>query len=235
MVAASRFALLTLLAASLLPAQSPRPGVHGFLRDFTTIQKEIWLSPIRMDRNQTVSRALPIVLGTASLLAVDRRLTRSLPNSPDQIRWGNRISHAGALYTLAAVTAVPLSAARSGRRPYAASVGRASIDALAAAAASNYALKFSLGRQRPTSGSGNGAFFRGGDSFPSGHSMTAWAVSTAIARHPRTPRWARILSCGAAAAVSLSRIAAHRHFAADVFAGAALGGLIGNHAVSRVR
>lgn len=235
MVIFRRTVLLALFAVTLLPAQASRPGVKGFLRDFATIQREIWLSPVRMDRGQFLSRALPVTLGTAGLLAADRRITRSLPNTPTQIRWGDRVSHAGALYTLAAVTAIPLAAARNRNRPYAASLGRSTLDALAAAAATNYALKYSLGRQRPDSGSGNGAFFRGGDSFPSGHSMTAWAVGTAIARHPRTPRWARILSYGVAASVSISRMAANRHFAADVFAGAALGGMIGNHAVARLR
>ena len=37
-------------------------------------------------------------------------------------------------------------------------------------------LKFSLRRQRPSDGIGNGSFFQGGTSFPSEHAAAAWAI-----------------------------------------------------------
>jgi membrane-associated phospholipid phosphatase len=199
------------------------------------MQKQIWLSPLRMDGRQWLHRSLPLLAGTAALIAVDRRIARGLPNSDDQVRWSNRVSHAGGLYTLAAVTALPLLTGRSGRHPAAFSVGESALHALASAATVNYALKYSLGRERPDMNVGNGPFFRAGDSFPSGHAMTTWAICTAIARHKRTPTWLKFVSYGVATTVSLSRMGARRHFASDVFAGAVLGGMIGNYSTSRAR
>jgi membrane-associated phospholipid phosphatase len=208
---------------------------EDFLRDYVTVQKEIWTSPGRMDRRAAVTRALPLVAGTAALIAVDRKISRGLPNTPDQIRWSNRVSHAGGLYTVAAASAPHLLAGKLGGNRTALDIGWSSAEALAAAVSVNYAMKYPFGRERPDQGAGNGPFFRGGDSFPSGYTMSTWAVCTVIAKHPRTPTWVRVLSSTVAVSVSLSRIAAQRHFASDVFAGAFAGGLIGNYVASRSR
>ncbi len=226
---------MLLAALSVILGAENRGGVGGFFRDYGSMQKRIWLSPFRMDRQQALTRALPLAAGTAALLTMDRRISRGLPNTEDQLNWSRRISHAGGLYTLGAVTALPLIAGKLADKPGARSAGRSSIEALLAAITVNYALKYSLGRERPDEGVGNGPFFRGSDSFPSGHSMSSWAVCTAIARHRRTPLWLKIASYAVATSVSLSRAGARRHFASDVFAGAVLGGLIGNYAASRIR
>lgn len=61
-------------------------------------------------------------------------------------------------------------------------------------------------------------------SFPSGHSITAFAVTVSLARfYP--PLLPGLLFC--AASVALSRILLGMHFLSDVLAGAALGWLLG--------
>lgn len=231
------------LLAALLPAEDPPkdlpkdpPRSGGFLRNYGAMQKRIWLSPFRRDKRDLLTRAAPLAAGTAALLIFDRRISRGLPNTQDQVDWSNRVSHAGGIYSLAAVSALPLVVGKLGGNRTAWSVGSTAVEALAASVTVNYALKYSLGRERPDRGVGNGPFFRWGrDSFPSGHSMSTWAVCTAIARHRRTPKWAKVASYAVAASVSLSRVGARRHFASDVFAGAVLGGMIGNHAATRPR
>lgn len=61
-------------------------------------------------------------------------------------------------------------------------------------------------------------------SFPSGHSVTAFALAYALSR--AYPRWA-FLFYGLASLVALSRIYLAKHFPSDVVAGAAIGLLAG--------
>ena len=87
-------------------------------------------------------------------------------------------------------------------------------------------LKMFTQRTRPYMG-GNGSFFNGGDSFPSGHSMEAWALATVIAREYPQKRFVKIGMYSFATAVSLSRITSQRHYASDVLVGSSIGYMIG--------
>ena len=53
-----------------------------------------------MDGGQAVNIALPLVAGTAGLIAMDRDAAKWLPNTPDQVKWSKRASQIGAIYTL---------------------------------------------------------------------------------------------------------------------------------------
>ncbi len=234
-----RFLSLVLLLSAPLPfaaaqtAPEPaQPGpVKNFMRDFGADQKAIWTSPFRMNRKQLLTHALPLAVGTGALIAADRSIERELPNSPTQIRWGNRVSRVGAAYTLSAMVGIPLLAGAHDRRSTSASVGRAGALALADAMVVSTVLKYSLGRERPDTPGGNGRFFQGGNSFPSGHAMTSWAVGMAIVNNRRAPKWLKITAFAAATAISCARVAANRHWASDVFAGGMMGAMIGTHAV----
>jgi len=61
-------------------------------------------------------------------------------------------------------------------------------------------------------------------SFPSGHTMNAFAIATVLAA--RFPAWSPGLLL-LAAAIGTSRVVLGLHFASDVWVGVALGGLIG--------
>ena len=93
----------------------------------------------------------------------------------------------------------------------------------------NNVLKHLVGRARPKFMHGSRSEFfpfggSGWDSFPSGHSMAAFAIATVLAvRFPKA-RWVLILL---ALAVSVSRLFRASHFLTDVMAGAVLGVLIG--------
>jgi membrane-associated phospholipid phosphatase len=61
-------------------------------------------------------------------------------------------------------------------------------------------------------------------SFPSGHSISAFAVATVIAgRYGKRHRWVPYVAYGVAGVIGFSRITNQAHFPADVFLGAALG------------
>jgi membrane-associated phospholipid phosphatase len=89
-------------------------------------------------------------------------------------------------------------------------------------------LRPAYGRARPSSGEPNGFYGPSAEhrfnSFPSGHSTTAWAtaISTSLTVPPLAPpiiAWA--------AGVSISRMYQNSHYLGDVTAGAALGSFFG--------
>jgi membrane-associated phospholipid phosphatase len=72
-------------------------------------------------------------------------------------------------------------------------------------------------------------------SFPSGHTIEAFAVATIIARRYRNHRWVPWVAYGVAGAIGFSRLTNQAHFPADVFLGAALGYSISRFEVLRGR
>lgn len=212
-----------------------RSFASEFLRDIWKDQKAIWTSPLRMNRRQLFTIALPLAGATAGLIATDTETANFLSNSPDQVKWSQRFSQFGAIYTLGVVTGGPLVGGKVIHKPNYTQIGRNALEALVNAILVNYAIKGVTGRERPDEGNGEGRFWEGGQSFPSGHSMNSWAVAIAIARTPNCPKWFAYVSYGMATAISLSRWSAHKHFPSDILVGGVFGGLIGNYVATRPR
>jgi len=198
-----------------------------FLRTVWSDQKTLWTSPFRMNGGQAVTIALPFAAGTAGLMAMDQDAAKWLPNTPDQVKWSKRVSQIGAIYTLGGVVGGLMLVGKKKDEPEIFETGRSSARALINAAIVNYSLKYATARERPTDNDGQGRFWKGGDSFPSGHTMESWAIAVVIARS-KSPKWLKITTCAVATALSLSRWGAQKHFPSDIFAGAVMGGLIGN-------
>lgn len=112
-------------------------------------------------------------------------------------------------------------------------------EALVASSLAAWTLKRVVGRSRPYTGFGPGEnefldFPRNADaqSFPSGHTATAFAMATVLAGSTRHP----LVRAGAfafAGSVGVQRITARRHWASDVLAGALLGYGIGQWILAR--
>lgn len=66
------------------------------------------------------------------------------------------------------------------------------------------------------------------NSFPSGHTSTAFSIATIFAKQYSNKKWVPVLSYGLASMVGVTRVVENRHWASDVLAGAALGYLCGN-------
>ncbi len=81
----------------------------------------------------------------------------------------------------------------------------------------------------------HGTLFSGSGSFPSGHSIAAFAVATVFADRYRNRRWTPWVAYGLAGLVGFSRITLSAHFPSDVFAGAAFGYAISHFVVLRNR
>lgn len=114
-------------------------------------------------------------------------------------------------------------------------VGRDAVTAMAVAGVLTQAVKIVVGRARPYTDLGTHYFlpFRTAtryNSFPSGHTSQAFSLAAVIAAHAQR-RAVRFAAFGAASVVGIARIAADRHFASDVVAGAILGTVVGNGVV----
>lgn len=100
---------------------------------------------------------------------------------------------------------------------------------LAASGVANGTLKFGVGRLRPNT-QNDARRFRpmnrddGWQSFPSGHTVVAFSLATAVSMEARTP-WVTGVSYGMASVVAWSRLYADRHWPSDVVGGAVVGTL----------
>lgn len=113
------------------------------------------------------------------------------------------------------------------------------IESFLAANAVGTVVKYTAGRSRPYAGNGKRtfkpyAFKSSATSFPSGHTVSAFAVASAFAAGYENV-WVGIASYGMASAAALQRVYADKHWASDVFAGAVLGTAAGRAALASVK
>jgi membrane-associated phospholipid phosphatase len=179
-----------------------------------------------------------VAIGTVLLYQVDGQISRQFSNP------GTRLTRLGAnignplgdlRLLLPALGLTAYGAKRAGNDAVFGTAGRAA-EAAVLAYGSALGGKLLLGRHRPDSGDGAheldgpGLHGDGQRSLPSGHSAAAFAVASVVSkRHPKTAPFAY----GAASLTAYARVARERHWASDVFIGAALGLWIGHSVAQR--
>jgi membrane-associated phospholipid phosphatase len=208
--------------------ESFKPLVTKLTRNILMDQKDIWTSPFHMNRHD----AIPwIVIGaaTGALIATDRHIARQLPNTVDQVAISKDVSNIGAVYTVLPITAGLYIGGAISHNPKARETGilggEAALDSLIVVAV----LKGVTQRPRPLESNGNGSFFTGGGSFPSGHSAEAWALASVVAHEYNKNILYPITAYGLASLVSFSRLSGQQHFASDIVVGSAIGWFIGRY------
>ena len=172
---------------------------------------------------------IPFGAVTGLLIASDSHtMTSHIRSNPLAEARSAAISNA----SLAGLTAIPFAMYGFGRlreNPHleegAVLAGEAFVDSLI----TSEALKVTLRRNRPLQDKASGGFFGSNwkdASFPSSHAMLSWSVASAIAH--RYPGWlTQTAVYSLAAAASVPRITAEKHFPSDVLVGGVLGWLIG--------
>lgn len=173
----------------------------------------------------------------AGALLLDRALDGVVPHGggvsleplSDALNYGGRPQYAAAL--LGGTWIVGELAGRGEVADAALHVGAA----LAAGGVLNGALKYSIGRERPSATANPHRFrpFAGQNrwqSFPSGHTVVAFSLASAVSEEARRP-WVTALAYGGAAAVAWSRVYEDKHWASDVAAGALIGIVAGRGTV----
>jgi membrane-associated phospholipid phosphatase len=99
------------------------------------------------------------------------------------------------------------------------------LEAGAFSAVTAEALGYATGRERPDATTSPNRWRAGGDSFPSLHTSTAFAVGTVFAESGNDEyRWIRrLIGYGVAGATAYVRVKENDHWVSDSLAGAALG------------
>jgi membrane-associated phospholipid phosphatase len=95
-------------------------------------------------------------------------------------------------------------------------------------------LKYMTQRERPLdykeANHGGIAFFRGGDSFPSGHSSSSFALAAVFSyEYGRDHKWVPFTSYGLATVIAASRLSGQKHWMSDIFVGSTMGFLVGRY------
>jgi membrane-associated phospholipid phosphatase len=212
---------------------SQRPSGGGLKRlgkDFLEDQKQIWTSPAHL-RVSDANWIVPVGGFAAGLFATDRDIGRHLSNDPATISHYKTMSTAGAAALVGTAGAMWLLSYPAHREHWHETgflAGEAAINSTLAVEA----LKYTLRRERPYQGDGNGPFFQGGSSFPSEHAAVAWSVAGVIA-HEYPGVLPKIAAYGLASLVSYSRIRGRQHFPSDVFIGQIMGQMIAQDIYSR--
>jgi membrane-associated phospholipid phosphatase len=168
-----------------------------------------------------------------ALIAIDRRTSGELVDNGDnqtRLRISRDISRFGESYTTGGVAAAFYLFGRATGDARARETGLLGAEALVDSGIDVQALKTITRRPRPTEDGGRADFFdEKGNSFPSGHAISAWSLSTVISEEYHDRPLVRVSAYGLAAAVSVSRFTGRNHFLSDVLVGSALGYGIGRY------
>jgi membrane-associated phospholipid phosphatase len=205
------------------PEKSASPGlVSGFALDFLNDQKAIWTSPFHISGGD-IKFLAPAAAGAGAIAIFDHRISNAVKANPSLTGPSNTISNVG----LIAPWAVPGTFWLAGavkHDEHAAETGRLGIEAAVDSEVVMQVLKLATGRMRPN----------GSDSmsFPSGHSMEAFALAAVLSKEYHDKPLVVFGSYGFATAVGLARVGALEHFPSDVVVGAVIGELIGRYVVN---
>ena len=211
------------------PQSSKTPTLESqFFKNVLRDQKAIWTSPFRL-HGRDARWLAPLALGTAALIATDRRTGDEVGESTSQLNASRIVSYAGSAYGVGAIAASFYCFGRAKHDARARETGLLGAEALIDSAIVVTPLKEITQRRRPLSGQDRGDFFDGGSSFPSGHSIEAWSLAAVIANEYHDHRWVQVGAYGIASAVSLSRFTGRQHYLSDVLVGSAAGYGIGRY------
>ena len=226
--------------APVAPLQTQTPPVQAarkpslerqFFQNILKDQRAIWTSPLHLHAADALWLG-PLAAGTAVLLVTDDRTAEEggeFNNNSTHSRVSSDLSRLGAGYLDASVAGgfylVGLAAGNARARETGLLAGEAMIDSAIVVGA----LKGVARRPRPGSSNNDGDFFRGGNSFPSGHTITAWTLATVVAQEYGKHRWVGFAAYSLAALVGAGRFTGHNHYLSDVLVGGAIGYGVGRY------
>ncbi|MDX6385050.1 MAG: hypothetical protein QOK48_2623 [Blastocatellia bacterium] len=191
-------------------------------------QEAIWTSPFHLQKKDARWLA-PLGVGTAALIATDRRTGDEIAESHRQLNASRIVSYAGSGYGAGGVALTFYLFGRAKDDERARETGLLGAEALVDSALVVTALKEVTQRSRPSAGKDRGDFFDGGSSFPSGHSIEAWSLATVIANEYHDRPVVQVAAYGIASAVSVARFTGQKHYLSDVLVGSAMGYGIGRY------
>jgi membrane-associated phospholipid phosphatase len=198
--------------------------VKNILRD----QKAIWTSPFHLDGKEA-KWLVPMTLGTAALIATDHETAENVSDNVTRLSVSRWVSRAGVGYTTGGLAAGFYLIGRLSDNAKARETGIIGAEAIINGIIAGGVLKTVTQRPRPLKDNGSGHFFRGGYSFPSGHSIGAWAMATVIANEYHNHKLVQIGAYSLASFVSVSRFTGRNHYLSDIVVGSAIGYGVGRY------
>jgi membrane-associated phospholipid phosphatase len=206
--------------------QPEKPGstntISGFASDLLHDQKDIWTSPLHINRGDFEWLA-PVGAGAGALFVYDHRISNALKPDTSLRTPSNIVSDVGMVAPWAIPGTMLLFGATS-HNSHALEAGRLGLEAEVDSEVVMNILKLATHRARP-----NLADYK---SFPSGHTMSAFALAAVMSREYHNKPLVVFGSYGFATAVGLARVGGMNHFPSDVLVGAVLGELIGRYVVN---
>jgi membrane-associated phospholipid phosphatase len=237
--------------APALPAAREIFTFASLTRDFLKDAGEIWSYPLHIRTGDLLPIAGLAVL-TGILIRNDEDTHRAFLDYRMGHAWVKALSpvitemgSAGAYATAAAFLVVGLI----GRNDKTIETGVLATSAMLQSAVLVTFLKALFGRQRPSWANGvdrwsgpvgftewvKSGIYGKYDSFPGGHSITAFSLATVLAMQYRQTVWVPILAYATATGVALSRVTEGRHWLSDCLVGSVLGYVIGRMVVTNHR
>ena len=230
------------------PAPSPEPDserpvswkllYHNVIAD----QKQIWSFPARLVQGQNLAPTAAVLGTTAELFYVDPIEARYFRRTTTFHEFRNIFNGNATAIGMGATAASLYAIGRLRKDSKMQHTALLAGEAMADTALVQTVLKDATMRLRPVSYPASGwfrtsssptSYIRGNGSFPSGHSIEAFAVATIIARRYGNHRWVPFAAYGLASVVGFSRLTLNVHFLSDVFMGGALGYSISRFTVLR--
>jgi membrane-associated phospholipid phosphatase len=172
---------------------------------------------------------IPFILISGATIATDRYTAKWLPNTRDQVIWSGRISQIGAPYTLAGIAGGSYLIGRFSGNDHLKETGFLTLEALGHSQLVVFVFKEITNRTRPIDTTSGTGWWHGGSSFPSGHTIGAWAAATVFAYEYHDHIIVPITAYSLATLVSLSRMGAREHWVSDIFVGGSMGFMIGRY------
>lgn len=223
------------VAAQTPPAPTPTPTVSAkptverdFFKNILRDQKAIWTAPVHLEHDDA-KWLIPGGIGAMALFTTDRITGDEIAEFDHGVKASRIVSYAGSTYGVGAVAATFYIIGRKTNNSRARETGILSAEAAIDGLIVSSALKVSTQRARPDAERERSEFFDGGSSFPSGHSVQAWAVATVIANEYHHQRKVQLAAYGVASAVSIARFTSGKHYISDVLLGSLLGYGIGQY------
>jgi hypothetical protein len=207
------------------------PG--NFFRD----QEAIWTSPAHI-RAHDLEWLVPLGLATGAAIATDHRALKDVISLDPGFNNPNTNASNVLIGGLLATPVALYGAGHFTQNEHARETGILGAESLLDGLVVEQGMKLIFWRERPTIDNQRGRFFQksaGWDSsFPSSHSVLAWATASTVAtEYPSN--WVRIPLYTAAAGVSFTRLLGQQHFPSDALVGSAAGFLVGRYVVHHHR
>lgn len=156
----------------------------------------------------------------ATIYGLDSPIRRNVRNMNDgtadllrNIGLGATVGGLGAVYSWGVLT----------RNEEARHVVLTGMEGIGVASLLGLGAKAAFGRNRPRDGDGPRAFFKGGESFPSGQSTLAFAAATALSEGFNNRWWAAVPAYSFALMTGIGRMGKDAHWASDVLASSLIG------------